>query len=49
VRVNQMDATVADVFGDWARLWALVAVYGLAAIVAARLMQPKAGPDAAAR
>lgn len=37
VRVNQMGASVADVFKDWLRLWILVAVYAILAILAARI------------
>jgi ABC-2 type transport system permease protein len=37
VRVNQMGASFTDVFRDWARLWALVAVYAALAIAAGRL------------
>ena len=37
VRVNQMGASFADVFRDWARLWILAGVYAVLAIAAARL------------
>ena len=35
VRINQMDATVIDVFADWGRLWGLTALYAILATVAA--------------
>jgi ABC-2 type transport system permease protein len=39
VRINQMNASLADVFDDWARLWALVVLYGaLAALATAPLL-----------
>lgn len=38
VRVNQMGASIADVWGDWLRLWILTGVYALFAIVAARIV-----------
>jgi ABC-2 type transport system permease protein len=34
VRINQMDARLADVFDDWARLWGLTVLYGLLAALA---------------
>jgi len=34
VRINQMDARLADVFDDWIRLWALTLVYGVLAALA---------------
>jgi len=34
VRINQMDARLADVFNDWIRLWALALVYGVLAALA---------------
>ena len=37
VRVNQMGASFHDVFPNWARLWALVAIYAVLAMVMARL------------
>ena len=37
VRINQMGATLHDVWRDWTSLWALTAVYGLLAIAAGRL------------
>jgi ABC-2 type transport system permease protein len=37
VRINQMGATLHDIWRDWASLWALTAVYGLLAVVVARL------------
>ncbi len=36
VRINQMGATLSDVFRDWIVLWALAALYGLLAVLAAR-------------
>lgn len=37
VRLNQMGASVADVSGDWMRLWILTGIYALLAIVAGRI------------
>jgi ABC-2 type transport system permease protein len=37
VRVNQMGASFMDIFRDWTRLWVLVGVYAVLAVVAARL------------
>jgi ABC-2 type transport system permease protein len=37
VRVNQMGATLHDVFGDWARLWVLTGIYAVLAMLAGRL------------
>jgi ABC-2 type transport system permease protein len=34
VRINQMDARLADVFNDWIRLWGLAALYGILAALA---------------
>jgi ABC-2 type transport system permease protein len=34
VRINQMDARIADVFNDWMRLWALALLYGALATLA---------------
>jgi ABC-2 type transport system permease protein len=34
VRINQMEARLADVFNDWIRLWVLTAVYGVLAALA---------------
>src|SRR5262249_55351191 len=34
VRIDQMDAQLADVFNDWVRLWALTGLYGLLAALA---------------
>ncbi len=39
VRINQMGATLHDVWRDWMNLWILTAIYGLLAIVAARLFE----------
>ena len=36
VRINQMDARLADVFTDWTTLWGLTVFYGLLAVLAAR-------------
>lgn len=39
VRINQMNATLSDVFDDWLRLWALVILYGaLASLATAPLL-----------
>lgn len=37
VRINQMGATLHDVWRDWSTLWILVGVYGLLAVAAGRL------------
>ena len=37
VRINQMGATLHDVWRDWTSLWALTAIYGLLAVAAGRL------------
>ena len=34
VRINQMDARIADVFNDWMRLWGLTLLYGALAVLA---------------
>ena len=34
VRINQMDATLADIFNDWGRLWILTVLYFLLAVAA---------------
>jgi ABC-2 type transport system permease protein len=34
VRINQMDARLADVFDDWTRLWGLTLLYGVLAALA---------------
>jgi ABC-2 type transport system permease protein len=38
VRIDQMGATLRDVWRDWTFLWALTIVYGLLAVAAARLI-----------
>jgi ABC-2 type transport system permease protein len=38
VRIDQMGATLHDVWRDWTFLWALTIVYGLLAVAAARLI-----------
>ena len=38
VRVNQMGASLHDVWRNWTSLWALTAIYGLLAVAAARLL-----------
>jgi ABC-2 type transport system permease protein len=38
VRIDEMGATLHDVWRDWATLWALAAVYCLLAVAAARLI-----------
>jgi ABC-2 type transport system permease protein len=43
VRINQMDATLADASADWLRLWILTAVY-LAMAIAARKLFVRGGP-----
>jgi ABC-2 type transport system permease protein len=37
VRINQMGATLHDVWRDWTSLWALTVVYGLLAVAAGRV------------
>jgi ABC-2 type transport system permease protein len=37
VRVNQMGATLHDVWRDWARLWILTGIYGALAVLAGKL------------
>jgi ABC-2 type transport system permease protein len=37
VRINQMGATLHDVWRDWTNLWILTALYGLLAVAAAQL------------
>ena len=39
VRINQMGATLHDVWRDWTSLWVLTVAYGLLAVAAARLFQ----------
>jgi len=41
VRINQMGASLHDVFRDWAFLWALTAIYGSLAMACAHLMQSR--------
>jgi ABC-2 type transport system permease protein len=43
VRINQMDATLADASADWVRLWILTALY-LAMAMAARKLFVRGGP-----
>ncbi len=43
VRINQMDATLADASADWVRLWILTALY-LALAIAARKLFVRGGP-----
>ena len=38
VRINQMGASLHDVWRDWTNLWVLTAIYGLLAAAAARLL-----------
>jgi ABC-2 type transport system permease protein len=45
VRINQMDATLSDVFRDWAILWGLALLYGSLAILSARLSASEGVPD----
>ena len=37
VRINQMDATLAETSGNWARLWILTALYFVLAIGASKI------------
>lgn len=46
VRINQMGASVADVSRDWMRLWLLVAVYAILAVVAGRIASRSRVEDA---
>lgn len=46
VRLNQMGATMADVSTDWMRLWILVGVYGILAIISARIAATGRDTDA---
>jgi ABC-2 type transport system permease protein len=46
VRVNQMDASLADAATDWARLWILVALYLVLAVSAAKLSIREGGAHA---
>ncbi len=46
VRVNQMDATLADAAMNWARLWILAALYLALAAGAAKLSAREGGADA---
>jgi ABC-2 type transport system permease protein len=45
VRINQMDATLGDVFRDWAVLWGLALLYGSLAIISARFSVSEGVPD----
>jgi ABC-2 type transport system permease protein len=49
VRINQMGATLHDVFRDWTVLWALAALYGTLAVVAARFFVREGLSDGRAR
>ena len=49
VRINQMGATLNDVFRDWTVLWALAALYGLLTVVAARFFVREGISDGHAR
>ena len=44
VRVNQMGATLHDVWGDWITLWALTGIYGVVAVLAASLSARERSP-----
>ena len=48
VRINQMDATLADVSRDWVRLWILTAVYLVLAAAARKLFVREGAADARA-
>jgi ABC-2 type transport system permease protein len=45
VRINQMDATLGDVFRDWTVLWGLALLYGVLAILSARFFMSEGAPD----
>ncbi|MBV9976179.1 MAG: ABC transporter permease, partial [Hyphomicrobiales bacterium] len=42
VRINQMGASLHDVFRDWISLWALTGIYGFLAVAGAYLMERRA-------
>ena len=46
VRINQMGATLHDVSRDWMSLWALTGIYGLLAVLAARMSNRREIADA---
>ena len=46
VRINQMDATLADASADWARLWILTALYFAMAIAARKWLGHEGTADA---
>jgi ABC-2 type transport system permease protein len=46
VRINQMDATLADASADWARLWILTALYLVLAIAARKFLVRERVADA---
>ena len=46
VRINQMGATLSEVWGDWITLWALTGIYGVLAVLAAPLTAWKRSPMA---
>jgi ABC-2 type transport system permease protein len=48
VRINQMDATLADVSADWMRLWILTVLYLVLAIAARRFFAQEGTADAQA-
>lgn len=43
VRVNQMGASLADVFDEWAKLWMLTAAYAVLAVAGARFAMARRG------
>jgi ABC-2 type transport system permease protein len=45
VRIDQMGATLHDVWRDWTSLWALTVVYGLLAVAAGRLFVKERAAD----
>ncbi len=47
VRINQMGASLHDVWRDWTTLWALAGVYAILAVLAARFMRDKRTEHAA--
>jgi ABC-2 type transport system permease protein len=44
VRINQMGASLNDVFRDWVVLWGLVLLYGMLAVLAAWRLGAAEGP-----
>ena len=45
MRINQMDASLADLRTDWAVLWGLALLYGTLAVIATRFIRREGVPD----